>query len=308
MARATTGPAGDRRRLAPATRKRRLIALRSFLRFCQREEWLRSDLASTVDLPRLPERLPKPLEDDARERLVAALTASTPAEMRDRAFILLLLSSGARISEILRLDRSDWGRERLTLRGKGDRERTAMVTDRARRAVDAYLAARQDPSPALFIGLRPAAVKVAHNRLTPAGARHVCRHLALGLGIPAFHPHQLRHTLGTLLQEELGDARVTAETLGHVGLASVAGYTKITDRRRREALEVLEGTGAVARLGTARLPRNRSQTRWASLRGSDRGHRLAGGTVRSLRSWTTVAARAATGITPGPRAVLRSRA
>ena len=243
VARATTGPAGDRHRLAPATRKRRLIALRSFLRFCQREEWLRTDLASTVDLPRLPERLPKPLEDDARERLVASLTASTLGEMRDRAFILLLLSTGARISEILHLDRSDWGRERLTLRGKGDRERTAMVTDRARRAVDAYVAARQDPSPALFVGFQPASVRAAHNRLTPAGARHVCHQLALGLGIPAFHPHQLRHTLGTLLQEELGDARLTAETLGHVGLASVAGYTRITERRQREALEAAERAG-----------------------------------------------------------------
>ena len=174
---------------------------------------------------------------------MASLTASTLAEKRDRAFILLLLSTGARISEILRLDRSDWGREHLLLRGKGDRERTAMVTDRARGAVDLYLAARQDPSPALFIGLRPGAVELAHNRLTPAGARHLCHQLALGLGIPAFHPHQLRHTLGTLLQEELGDARLTADTLGHVGLASVAGYTKISERRRREALEILTKDG-----------------------------------------------------------------
>jgi integrase len=63
------------------------------------------------------------------------------------------------------------------------------------------------------------------------------------LGIPRFHPHQLRHTLGTLLQEELGDARLTAETLGHAGLASVSGYTKITDGRRRLAQERIEQAG-----------------------------------------------------------------
>ncbi len=55
------------------------------------------------------------------------------------------------------------------------------------------------------------------------------------LGSLPFHPHQLRHTLGTLLQETMGDARLTAETLGHRGLGSVSGYTKITDQRRREA-------------------------------------------------------------------------
>ena len=44
VARPTTGSAGDRRPLAPTTRKRCLIALRSFLRFAQREEWLAHDL------------------------------------------------------------------------------------------------------------------------------------------------------------------------------------------------------------------------------------------------------------------------
>lgn len=247
VARSMTGPKGNKRRLAPATRKRRLIALRSFLRFAQRERWLVEDLASTIDLPKLPERLPKPLQDNDREHLLDSLPASSLPQKRDKAFILLLLSTGARIAEILELDRTDWGHERLILRGKGDRERTAMVTSRARDAVDDYLSARDDPSPALFIGFQPARKSnletATANRLTPAGARHVCHELARDLGIPLFHPHQLRHTLGTLLQEQLGDARLTAETLGHVGLASVSGYTKITDSRRRVALEEIEKAG-----------------------------------------------------------------
>ena len=128
VARATRTVGSGRQPLAAGTRRRRLIALRTFLRFCRREEWLHQDLASGIDLPRLPERLPKPLEDAARERLVASLTASSLPEKRDRALLLLLLSTGARISELLRLDRADWARERLVLRGKGDRERPALVT------------------------------------------------------------------------------------------------------------------------------------------------------------------------------------
>jgi hypothetical protein len=49
------------------------------------------------------------------------------------------------------------------------------------------------------------------------------------------HPGHTRDTPGTLLQETIGDAHLTAETLGHRGLGSVSGYTKITDQRRREA-------------------------------------------------------------------------
>jgi integrase/recombinase XerD len=243
LARARTGPQGARRPLAISTRARRLVALRSFLRFAAREDWLPGDLGATLDVPKLPERLPKPLEPSDRDQLLEALPHDTLAQKRDRALILLLLSTGARISEILRLDRSQWKPERLWVVGKGDRERLVQVTDKARVAVDDYLAARPDHSPALFIGLQPARKNTASNRLTVAGAQYICRQLAHRLGIPTFHPHQLRHTLGTLLQETMGDARLTAETLGHRGLASVAGYTKITDHRRREAYEQLQRRG-----------------------------------------------------------------
>ncbi|HEX6404596.1 MAG TPA: tyrosine-type recombinase/integrase [Pseudonocardiaceae bacterium] len=243
LARARTGPKAARRPLAISTRARRLVALRSFLHFAAREEWLAGDLGATMDVPKLPERLPKPLEPGDRDQLLAALPNDTLAQKRDRALILLLLSTGARISEILRLDRSQWKPQRLWVVGKGDRERTVHVTDKARAAVADYLNARTDHSPALFISFQPASKNTSSNRLTIAGAQHVCRHLAHRLGIPAFHPHQLRHTLGTLLQETMGDARLTAETLGHRGLASVAGYTKITDQRRREAYEEMQRRG-----------------------------------------------------------------
>jgi integrase/recombinase XerD len=243
LARLRTGPKGARRPLAISTRSRRLVALGSFLRFAAREEWLPGDLGTTIDVPKLPERLPKPLEAGDRDQLLAALPHDTLPEKRDRALILLLLSTGARISEILRLDRSDWKPDRLWVLGKGDRERVVQVTDKARAAVQEYLTAREDHSPALFIGFQPASKATSSNRLTIAGAQHVCRQLARRLGIPAFHPHQLRHTLGTLLQETMGDARLTAETLGHRGLASVSGYTKITDQRRREAYEEMQRRG-----------------------------------------------------------------
>jgi integrase/recombinase XerD len=238
-----TGPKGARRPLAISTRSRRLVALRSFLRLAAREEWLPCDLGTGIDVPKLPERLPKPLEAGDRDQLLAALPHDTLAQKRDRALILLLLSTGARISEMLRLDRSDWKPERLWVLGKGDRERVVQVTEKARAAVEDYLHAREDHFPALFIGFQPASKAASSNRLTTAGAQHVCRHLAQQLGIPAFHPHQLRHTLGTLLQESMGDARLTAETLGHRGLGSVSGYTKITDLRRREAYEEMQRRG-----------------------------------------------------------------
>jgi site-specific recombinase XerD len=57
-----------------------------------------------------------------------------------------------------------------------------------------------------------------------------------------FSPHVLRHTLGTLLQET-GDARLTAEVLGHSGLGSVAGYTKVAATHLREGFRRMELRG-----------------------------------------------------------------
>jgi len=232
---------------SPATRQRRLVALRSFLRFASLEEWTTRDFAAFIDLPRLPQRLPKPLEDADRERLVHDLPSETLPQKRDRALVLLLLSTGARISEILRLDRSDWALERLRVVGKGDKERVVNVTARARDAVDEYLAGRDDPSPALFIAFHPGARTDAQarraNRLTARGAGYLCTQIARTLGVTDLHPHRLRHTLGTLVQEELGDARLTADTLGHAGLGSVAGYTKITEARRQAVKEQIERAG-----------------------------------------------------------------
>jgi site-specific recombinase XerD len=160
-------PAGGRRALAPSSRQRHLVSLRSLLRFAAREEWLPGDLGSTIDLPRLPERLPKPLDEADRLTLTEALGGDRSVDRRDRALILFLLSTGCRISEALGLDRQDWGHDHVVVRGKGDRERSVLITENARHAVDEYLAARTDASPALFVGLQPASRAATDNRLTP---------------------------------------------------------------------------------------------------------------------------------------------
>ena len=191
--------------------------------------------------PTFAERLPKPLEADARDRILDALPRRTLAEQRDIALLSFLFSTGCRIAEALALNRADLRRDRVTVRGKGDRERVVLLTERARAAMCDYLSARADVSRALFISFQPASKDNRDNRLTTNGARHICQRVSRELAISRFHPHQLRHTLGTLLQET--DARLTAETLGHRGLSSVAGYTKVSDRQRRVAYEELEQAG-----------------------------------------------------------------
>lgn len=229
--------------LSAPTRHRRLVALRSFLKFCAREEWTPGDLGVTIDLPKLPRRLPKPL-DEAELSRVTAETADglelTIASLRDRALVAFLISTGCRISEALSLDRADWNTHRVIVRGKGDIERTVVITDRARTEVNAYLEARTDDAPALFVSFSPGR---AGRRLSVRGAEAVCGRLGAAHQVTKLHPHRFRHTAGTIVQEELGDPRLTADYLGHHGLGSVAGYTEVSRSRRAEAGDALTRRG-----------------------------------------------------------------
>jgi integrase/recombinase XerD len=224
---------------SPASRARALVAIRSWLRWLAGEELVARDLSNGVTLPKVEQRLPKPMMEEELARLLAALPSGTPLEKRDRALVHFLISTGCRISEALRLDRTDVPRQgnRLTVTGKGAKQRAVYLTDDARAAVQEYLEAREDTSMALFVNYDPTCRPGDDRRLTAGGARHVVRRLRRELGAWSFKsPHVARHTAATsLLEVTGGDVRLVQEVLGHANLNTLQGYTKIVDERKREA-------------------------------------------------------------------------
>ena len=224
---------------SPASRARALVAVRSWLRWLAREKLVESDLSNGVTLPKLTQRLPKPMSGDELSRLLAALPTETPIEMRDRALVHFLISTGCRISEALQLDRTDVPRQgsRLVVTGKGSKQRAVYLTDDAKGAIDDYLLAREDVDMALFVNYDRSRRPGEDRRLTAAGARHIVRRLRRELGVWSFKsPHVARHTAATsLLEVTGGDVRLVQEVLGHANLNTLQGYTKIVDARKQEA-------------------------------------------------------------------------
>jgi site-specific recombinase XerD len=223
---------------SPASRARALVAIRSWLKWLARENLIQKDLSNGVTLPKLEQRLPKPLPPDELARLLASLPSETPLDKRDRALVNFLISTGCRISEALDLDRTDIPRQgnRLIVTGKGAKQRAVYLTDGAREAIGDYLQSRTDTSMALFVNYDRASVE-KDRRLTAAGARHIVRKLRRDLGAWAFKsPHVARHTTATsLLEVTGGDVRLVQEVLGHANLNTLQGYTKIVDARKQEA-------------------------------------------------------------------------
>ena len=224
---------------SPASRARALVAVRSWLRWLAHEKLVAVDLSNTVTLPKLEQRLPKPMSADELSRLLVSMPGETLMAKRDRALVYFLISTGCRISEALQLDRTDVPRQgnRLVVTGKGTKQRTVYLTGDAKDAIDDYLQSREDTSMALFVNYDRSRRPGDDRRLTAAGARHVVRRLRRELGAWSFRsPHVARHTAATnLLEVTGGDVRLVQEVLGHANLNTLQGYTKIVDARKQEA-------------------------------------------------------------------------
>ena len=224
---------------SPGSRARALVAVRSWLRWLAREELVEKDLSNGITLPKLMERLPKPIEPAELARMLGGLPRETLLEKRDRALVQFLISTGCRISEALNLERTDIPRQgtRLIVSGKGSKQRPVFLTTDAKEAIGEYLESRTDTSMALFVNYDRSVRDDRNRRLTSAGARHIVNRIRLKLGAWSFKsPHVARHTTATTLLEVTGgDVRLVQEVLGHANLNTLQGYTKIVDSRKQDA-------------------------------------------------------------------------
>ncbi|HEY8676909.1 MAG TPA: tyrosine-type recombinase/integrase [Candidatus Dormibacteraeota bacterium] len=238
----------------PRTRARALVALRQFLSYAYDEGWSDAELSRQVSVPRYVVGDPHPVATQTVPGLLAALPIDSLRDLRDRALIHLLISTGCRISEATALDRGDVRADGFRVLGKGGKHRTVYLTENAHAAVKDYLRRRgPDPSPALFISVAradmPKGRSLPHNRLTTDGARHALRALRhrfsadpvlFALIDDLRTPHAARHTAATTLLEATdGDVRLVQEVLGHATLETLRVYTEITDQRKRAAYQRL---------------------------------------------------------------------
>lgn len=172
---------------------------------------------------REPRRLPRAL--DRRE--VVALVGSLRS-FRDRAIAGLMVFCGLRAGEVLALQVGDVdiGGRWLRVWGKGAKERRVPLDVDVAGMIQTYLLAErpETSSPALFV------VAKGPNRgrpLTAAGLRTIFRYHRERAGVPAGHPHALRHTFGTSLAEAGVDLAVMQALLGHAHIDTTARYVHL---------------------------------------------------------------------------------
>jgi integrase/recombinase XerC len=208
----------------PVTIARKLSAVRAFLRFLRRERLIDENLAMLVKPPKAKKALPSFLTADQAAALVEAPSIKNILELRDAAILEVLYGSGLRVSECVALDVGDLEADELRVRrGKGGKDRIAPLGEKARRALDAWLARRVELRPknnALFVNARGGRVSARSVR------RFVDKH-ALQAGVPKTHPHALRHSFATHLLGSGADLRSIQELLGHASIKTTARYAHV---------------------------------------------------------------------------------
>jgi site-specific recombinase XerD len=242
---------------ARSSTAQRLAAIRSFHRHAAREGLSPGDPWGAIATPRLPRRLPRVLEIDQVEALLAVVDDqlvaadgephakvehATALALRDRALVETAYAAGLRISELAAADLAslELRRGEIRVMGKGRKERIGLLGRPARAALAAYL---EDGRPTLIARrphgeAEPAEIFLNH-RGAPLGVRGLRYRLDLlrrRAGLPdGVSPHTLRHSFATHLLDGGADLRVVQELLGHESLATTQVYTHVSPTRLRAA-------------------------------------------------------------------------
>jgi integrase/recombinase XerD len=204
--------------------------LRNFLRYAESKHWCRAGLA-TLDAPRIYrlESLPRgPAWSDV-QRLLAACAGNTPSEIRDHAMLLVIAVYGVRSGEVrhLRLEDIDWEREIIRIRRP--KQRKSQHYPLVREVGAAILRYLREVRPKCTLREIFITRVQPYRTLTAAGSGTMVRKRLqrLGLVLPCYGPHALRHSCATHLLAEGVSLKEIADHLGHVSLAATQMYAKV---------------------------------------------------------------------------------
>lgn len=231
--------------LSPASRARKLSAVRQLYRFLVAEDVIDEDPSMRLSGPRQARTLPRTLSvaevdrllDAARREAETAAGRERIRALRVHCLLEVLYATGLRVTELVSLPRTvlQGDRRLMTIKGKGGRERMVPLNAVARQAIDGYLAA---------VDADPEHAKLGRRRwLFPSHGEsgHLTRqHMALelkkvaaaaGLDPEQVSPHVLRHAFASHLLDRGADLRAVQQLLGHADISTTEIYTHVLEER-----------------------------------------------------------------------------
>lgn len=234
------------RRCGPATCARKISTLRIFFKYLTiTQHYLEKNPAQNLETPKLNKRLPKylTLEDSQKLLSISKEDSDNKNKDRDFAIITLFLNCGLRLSELVGINISDIKFDdcKLTVVGKGNKERSIYLNKACIKAINDYLAVRptnakkdsKNSDKALFLSSY-------RQRISKRTVEYIVTNelRKAGLDTTKYSTHKLRHTAATLMYKYgKVDIRALQELLGHESISTTEIYTHVDNEQVRSAVE-----------------------------------------------------------------------
>ena len=222
--------------ISSTSRARKISAIRSFFKYLvDKANLLQVNPISNLDIPQKSKTLPKYLTIDESTKFLSAIDGQF--KERDLSIMLLFLSCGLRVSELVGINVNDINELALRVRGKGDRERMVFMNEHCVDAINEYVKVRLKPKEedknALFISRQG-------NRINVQTVKWLVKKYASTSDVNRddISAHKLRHTAATLMYSNGLDIRTLQEVLGHKNLDTTMIYTHIDNANLRSAAQI----------------------------------------------------------------------
>jgi site-specific recombinase XerD len=229
----------DHRGYTGSTRKRKTISIRSFFAFLYHDGFIANDISRRLIPPYSENTIPRVFTQAEYQRLLSACAHDT----RDTAIIELMLQTGIRLSELIRLtiydidlpptggpETQEMGLVRI-VGGGGRKSRNLSLNSKACQALQAYLQTRPDaPTGILFINK-------FGTPLGPRGVQKLMQKYLNQAGIRGASVHSLRHTFGTHHAAKGTNLKTIQEVMGHQDIRTTEIYISLAKEMQRKELQ-----------------------------------------------------------------------
>ncbi len=228
------------------TRNARLAAIRSLFAFIAREEpalVLQSQQIRSIPRKRTEHRMVEYLDEKEMQAVLDAVDINSRTGIRDRALLLFLYNTGARVSELINMELIDLrlgDNAQVILHGKGNKERSCPLWPETASALDAYI---KDRHP-VAMETKQVFLNANGGTITRFGIRYVTRKYGVraqtkqpSIEIKPLNPHRIRHTTAMHLLRAGNDINMVSYWLGHADLNTTHDYVEIDMETKRKMLE-----------------------------------------------------------------------
>ena len=211
--------------------RRKIVSLRQYNEFLSRTKGMK-DVMSKYELPKTEKKLPQVLSLEEIFKVINHIDDMTPAGKRNKSMMLLLVSTGMRISELVHLEINDINHSVSNVRviGKGNKERLIPLDQETFHYVYSYMQNERsffDKKNSLWLFMMNDG-----RRMTRENFYNILQKLVLEAGVrDHFTPHMLRHTFATTLLENHCDLRSIQVMLGHQDISTTTIYTHVTHKQ-----------------------------------------------------------------------------